>query len=98
MAFAAAELLPEEGNRPALEGEDKEEVHAVQLDSNQRTPEDNAMGSLMSDTQQENADAGFEKDVRNNIGRFAGPPPLLLVNITVEYTVDIIIHTFIPTG
>lgn len=32
MSLSTAELFPEEGDRPALEGEDEEEVHAVHLD------------------------------------------------------------------
>lgn len=91
-------MLPEEGNRPALEGEDEEEVHAVYLDSKQRSPENDAMNSLLGDAQQEDTDAGFEKDVRDNISRFAGPPPLLRVNINVGYNMIMLLHTFIPTG
>lgn len=91
-------MLPEEGNRPTLEGEDEEEVHAVYLDGKQGSPKNDAMSSPLSDAQQEDTDAGFEKDVRNDIGRFAGPPPLLRVNIKVGYTVNMMLHTFMPTG
>ena len=98
MAFATAKLLPEERNRPALEGEDEEEVQAVCLDGNQGNPENDAMSSLLGDAQQEDADAAFEKEVRDNISRFASPPPLLRVNTDADYTTDMVLHTFMPTG
>lgn len=98
MAFTTAKLLPEEGNRPALKGEDEEEVNAVCLDGNQGSPENDAVNPLMGDAQQKDADARFEKDVRNNIGWLAGPPPLLRVNNNVGYSVDTTLRTFMPFG
>lgn len=50
MAFAAAELFPEERDRPALEGEEEEEVHTVYLNDDQGDPKNDAMGSLNGDT------------------------------------------------
>jgi hypothetical protein len=77
VAFAAAELLPEERDRPALEGKNEEEVQAVELDDDQSDPKNGAMSSVNGDTQQEDADAEFEKDVRDNVSRLASPPPLI---------------------
>lgn len=84
VAFTTAELFPEEGNRPTLEGEDEEEVHTVYLDGKQGSPKNDAMGFPLGYAQQKDTDAGFEKDVRDNVGRFAGPPPLLQVNINAR--------------
>ena len=51
MAVTTAKLLPEEGDWPALEGEDEEEVHAVYLNRNQRGPENDAMSSIKGDAE-----------------------------------------------
>jgi hypothetical protein len=51
VAFAAAKLFPEERNRPALEGENEEEVHAVYLDGDQGDPKNDAVSSINGDTQ-----------------------------------------------
>jgi hypothetical protein len=77
LAFAATELLPEERDRPALEGKDEEEVHAVELDGDQGGPENDAMSSVNGNTQQEDADAALEEEVRSNVSRLASPPPLI---------------------
>ena len=77
MAFAAAELLPDERDRPALEGEDEEEVHAVELDDDQGGPKNDAMSSVNGNTQQEDANAALEEEVRSNVKRLACPPPLI---------------------
>jgi hypothetical protein len=98
VSFAAAELFPEERNRPALEGEDEEEVHAVYLDDNQGDPKDGAMSPILGDAQQEDADAEFEEDIRNNVGGLASPPPLIQVVSYVEHAVDVVLHTFMPIG
>jgi hypothetical protein len=81
-----------------LEGEDKEEVHAVYLNGDQGSPEDDAMGALEGYTQQEDTDAEFEEDVRDNVGGLAGPPPLIQVISIVGYIADILLHTFMPMG
>jgi hypothetical protein len=81
-----------------LEGEDEEEVHAVYLDDNQGDPKNGAVSFLNGDTQQKDADAEFEENVRNNVRRFAGPPPLIEVVSLVEYAVDVVLHTFMPMG
>lgn len=98
MAVTTTKLLPEEGNRPALEGEDEEEARAVYLNDNQGGSENDAMSSFKGDAQQEDANDEFQKHVRDNVGRFAGPPPLMQVNTILDYTVDMALHTFIPTG
>jgi hypothetical protein len=77
LALSTAELLPEEGYRPALEGEDEEEVNTVGLDGDEGNPKNDAVRSLDSNSKQENTNAGFEEDIRDNISRFAGPPPLV---------------------
>jgi hypothetical protein len=59
MSFATTELLPEERDRPALEGEDEEEVYTVHLDGDEAGPEDNAVCRLNSNTQQEDTNAAF---------------------------------------
>lgn len=84
MTFAAAKLLPEERDRPALKGKEEEEVHAVYLDGDQGDPENDAVSSLNGDAQQEDADAEFEGNVRSNVGRFARPPPLIPVVSVVD--------------
>jgi hypothetical protein len=86
VAFAAAKLFPEERDRPALECEEEEEVHAVNLDDDQGNPNNGAVNLFNGDTQQKNADAGFEENVRSDVGGLAGPPPL----ITVVSVVDVL--------
>ena len=81
-----------------MEGEEEEEVHAVDLDDDQGDPKNGAVSSLNGDTQQEDADAEFEKNVRSNVCRFASPPPLIQVVSLVEYAVDMVLHTFMPMG
>jgi hypothetical protein len=76
VAFAAAELLPEERDRPALEGKNEEEVQAVELDDDQGDPKNGAMSSVNGNPQQEDADAALEEEVRSNVSRLASPPPL----------------------
>jgi hypothetical protein len=98
LAFAATELLPEERDRPALEGKDEEEVHAVELDSDQGGPKNDAMCSVNGNTQQEDADAALEEEVRSNVSRLASPPPLIQIVSLVDYAVDVVLHTFMPTG
>jgi hypothetical protein len=98
VAFAATKLFPEEPDRPALEGEKEEEVHAVYLDDDQGDPKNGAVSSLNGDTQQEDADAEFEENVRSNVCRFARPPPLIQIVSPVEYAVDVVLHTFMPMG
>ena len=84
MAFTTAKLFPEERDRPALECKEEEEVHAVNLDDEQSNPDDGAVGFFNGDTQQKDADAGFEKKVRSNVSRLAGPPPLMTVVSVVD--------------
>ena len=79
VAFAAAKLFPEERDRPALECEEEEEVHAVNLDDDQGNPNDGAVNFFNGDTQQEDADAGFEEDVRSDVCGLARPPPLIKI-------------------
>jgi hypothetical protein len=79
VAFAAAKLFPEERDRPALECEEEEEVHAVKLDDDQGNPNNGAVSFFNGDTQQKDADAELEKDIRNDVCRLAGPPPLITV-------------------
>ena len=98
MAFTTAKLFPEERDRPALEGEDEEEVHAVELDGDQGGPKNGAMGSVNGDTQQEDADAHLEEKIRSNVSRLACPPPLIQIVSLVGYAVDVVLHTFMPTG
>jgi len=98
MSFAAAELFPEERDRPALEGEDKEEVHAVYLDGDEGDPKNHAMGSILGNAQKEDPDAHLEEDIRDNVCGLASPPPLVRVVSLMEYTVDVVLHTFIPMG
>ena len=76
MSFTTAELFPEVRNWPALESEDEEEVYTVNLNGDEAGPEDDAVCRRNSDTQQEDTDAGFEKDVGDNICRLARPPEL----------------------
>ena len=84
VAFAAAKPFPEERDRPALEGEDKEEVHAVYLNDDQSDPENDAVSPLNGDTQQEDADAEFQANIRSNVCRFARPPPLIQIVSVVD--------------
>jgi hypothetical protein len=79
VTFAAAKLLPEERDRPALKGKEEEEVHAVYLNDDQGDPENNAVSSLNDNTQQEDADAEFEENACRNLCRFARPPPLIQI-------------------
>jgi hypothetical protein len=81
-----------------LKREDEEEVHAVYLDGDQGCPENQAVGPFNGDTQQEDTDAAFEEDVRDNVSWFAGPPPLNGVVSIVRYCVDVILYTFMPLG
>jgi hypothetical protein len=74
--LSTTELFPEEGNWPALEGKDEEEVHGIYLNGDKRHPENDAVGLLNRDTQQEDTNTHLEEKVRCNIGRFAAPPPL----------------------
>jgi hypothetical protein len=76
VSLAAAELLPEVGDGPALEGKDEEEVYTVHLDGDEASPEDNTVRAVNGDPEQEDADAEFEEDVGDNVGRFTAPPPL----------------------
>lgn len=76
VSLAATELLPEVGYRPALEGKDEEEVYTVHLDGDEAGPEDDAVGAVNGDPEQEDTDAEFEEDVGDNVGWFAAPPPL----------------------
>jgi len=98
VSFAASELFPEERDRPALEGEDEEEVHAVYLDGNKGDPKNHAMGSILGDAQQEDADAHLEEDIRNNVCGLASPPPLVRVVSLKKCAVDVVLHTFMPMG
>jgi len=98
VSFAAAKLFPEERDRPALEGEDEEEVHAVYLDGDEGDPKNHAMGSILGDAQQEDADAHLEEDVRNDVCRLASPPPLIRVVSPRGYAVEAVPHTFMPMG
>jgi hypothetical protein len=98
LAFAAEKLFPKERDRPALEGENEEEVHAVHLDGDQGDPKNGAMSFVNGDTQQEDADAEFEENVRDNVCRFARPPPLIQVVSLVEYALDVVLPTFMPMG
>jgi hypothetical protein len=84
VAFAAAKLFPEEPDRPASEFEDEEKVHAVYLDDDQGNPNNGAVNSFNSDTQQEDADAEFEEDVRSDVCRLAGPPSLITVVSVID--------------
>lgn len=84
VAFAAAKLFPEERDWPALEGEEEEEVHAVYLNNDQGDPKNDAVSSLNGDTQQEDADAELEENVRSNVCRFTRPPPLIQVVSVVD--------------
>jgi hypothetical protein len=59
-----------------LEGKDEEKVYGVYLDGDKGRPENEAVGLLNCDTQQEDTNAHLEEDVRYNVGWFAGPPPL----------------------
>jgi hypothetical protein len=59
-----------------LEGKDKKEEHAVKLNDDECDPEYRAVYSLNRDSEQEDADAGFEENVRDNVNGFAAPPPL----------------------
>jgi hypothetical protein len=98
VSFAAAKLFPEERDRPALKGEDEEEVHAVYLDDDKGDPKNSAMSSILGDAQQEDADAEFQEDIRNNVCGLASPPPLIQVVSPMAYAVDGVIHTFMPMG
>jgi hypothetical protein len=69
-----------------LECEEEEEVQAVYLDDDQGNPNNGAVNSFNGDTQQEDADAELEEDVRSDVCRLARPPPL----ITVISVVDIL--------
>jgi hypothetical protein len=60
-----------------LEGEDEEEVDTIGLDGDEGNPKNDAVRSLDSNSKQEDTNAGFEEDIRDNISRFAGPPPLV---------------------
>jgi midasin (ATPase involved in ribosome maturation) len=60
-----------------LEGKDEEEVHAVELDGDQGGPKNDTMSSVNGNTQQEDADAALEEEVRSNVSRLASPPPLI---------------------
>lgn len=60
-----------------MKGKDEEEVHAVDLDGEQGGPKNDAMSSVNGNTQQEDADAALEKEVRSNVKRLACPPPLI---------------------
>lgn len=59
-----------------MESEDDEEVYTVNLNGDEAGPEDDAVYTRNSNTQQEDTDTEFEEDVGDNVGRFAGPPEL----------------------
>jgi hypothetical protein len=54
-----------------LEGENKEEVHAVRLDGDEGNPENDPVCFLDRDSKQEDTNAEFEEDIRDNVSRFA---------------------------
>jgi hypothetical protein len=59
-----------------LESEDEEEVYTVNLNGDEAGPEDDAVCTRNSNTQQEDIDTKFKEDFGDNVGRFAGPPKL----------------------
>jgi hypothetical protein len=69
--FTAAKLFPEEGNWPALESKDEEEVDTVYLDGDEAGPEDDAVRAVDSNPKQEDSDTELEEDVGDNVSRFA---------------------------
>jgi hypothetical protein len=75
-SLTAPKLFPEERDRPALKCEEKQEKHAVQLNGDETDPEDDPVRALDGDSEQKDANAHFEKYIRDDISGFAGPPPL----------------------
>lgn len=62
--------------RPTLECEEEEEVHAVDLNRQERDPEDHPVCSLHCYSEQEDTDTKLEEEVADNVDWLANPPPL----------------------
>ncbi len=74
-------LLPEEFGGPALQHEEEEEEGRVELGNDYDGPDDYFMDRGNGDAEQEDANADFEGHEAEDIGGFAGPPPLRIVRL-----------------
>lgn len=75
-ARSAGVLGPEICRGATLEDEKEEEKGRIRFCDDDDSPDDNFVGPNDGDSEQEDANAEFERHASQDVGRFASPPPL----------------------